>query len=92
MLGKRSYMDGPDVEFRRPRPGKEREDTTARRDLAEMGKALPTGWLKATSEAEQFEAFRSLPEEDRLRLLAYCTALTLKPKLGPVARRGNHRL
>ncbi len=85
MIGKRSYMDGPDVEFRRPRPGKEREDTTARRDLAEMGKALPTGWLKATSEAEQFEAFRSLPKEDRLRLLAYCTALTLKPKLGPVA-------
>ena len=60
MIGKRSYMDGPDVEFRRPRPGKEREDTTARRDLAEMGKALPTGWLKATSEAEQFEAFRTL--------------------------------
>jgi ParB family transcriptional regulator, chromosome partitioning protein len=85
LIGKRPISDGPDVEFRRPRPGKEREPTTARRDLAEIGKALPTAWLKRTNEAEQFDAFRSLPQDDRLRLLAYCTALTLKPKPGPVA-------
>jgi ParB family transcriptional regulator, chromosome partitioning protein len=83
LLGKRSVLDGPDVEFRRPKPGKERESTTARRDLAEIGKALPTAWLKRATEAEQFDAFRSLPQDDRLRLLAYCTALTLEPKLGP---------
>jgi ParB family chromosome partitioning protein len=83
LLGKRSVLDGPDVEFHRPRPGKEREATTARSLLAEIGKALPTCWLKPTSEADQFDAFRSLPPGDRLRLLAYCIALTLEPKLGP---------
>lgn len=85
LLGELPITDGPDVGFHRPRPGKEREATTARRDFAEIGKTLPTGWLKPKAETEQFEAFRSLPQDDRLRLLAYCTALTLEPKLGPVA-------
>ena len=71
------------MEFKLPKPGKEREASAAERDLAAIGKALPTGWLKATSEAERFEAFRSLPEAAKLELLAYCVALTLQPKLGP---------
>jgi ParB family chromosome partitioning protein len=83
ILGKHAVLDGPNVEFHLPKPGKERELTTARRDLGVIGKALPTNWLNATTEAKQFEAFRRLSQEDRLRLLAYCTALTLKPKLGP---------
>ena len=84
LLGKARVVDGPDVEFKLPKPGKEREASAAERDLAAIGKALPTGWLKATSEAERFEAFRSLPEAAKLELLAYCVALTLQPKLGPV--------
>ena len=44
---------------------------------------MPIGWLKATTEAARFEAFRSLPEAAKLELLAYCVALTLQPKLGP---------
>ncbi len=83
LLGKARVVDGPDVEFKLPKPGKEREASAAERDLAAIGKALPTGWLKATSEAERFEAFRSLPEASKLELLAYCVALTLQPKLGP---------
>lgn len=38
---------------------------------------------KARSEAERFEAFRSLPQAERLKPLAYCVALTLQPKLAP---------
>ncbi len=85
ILGERPVPDGPNVEFHRPRPGKERGPSSAGQEIAEIGKALPCGWLKATTEADQFEAFRTLPQEDRLRLLAYCTAWALEPKLGPVA-------
>jgi ParB family chromosome partitioning protein len=84
MLGKRHVLDGPDLEFSRPKPGKEREPTGAAKNLAAIEQSLPTGWLKSTSEAERFEAFRSLPEVARHELLAYCVALTLQPKLGPV--------
>jgi ParB family chromosome partitioning protein len=83
-LGKRRLLDGPNVEFKLPKLGKQREASAAERDLAAIEKALPTGWLKATSEAGRFEAFRSLPEASKLDLLAYCVALTLQPKLGPV--------
>ena len=84
LLGKARIVDGPDVEFKLPKPGKEREASVAGRDLASIGRALPTGWLKPTSEAERFEAFRSLPAAAKLELLAYCVAMTLLPKLGPV--------
>ena len=53
--------------------------------LVEIAKSLPTDWLKAKSEAARFEAFRSLPDAAKLDLLAYCVAMTLKPKLAPVA-------
>jgi ParB family chromosome partitioning protein len=83
LLGKHPFADGADVEFKLPKPGKERKASVAERDLASIGKALPIGWLKAASKAEQFEAFRTLPEASKLELLAYCVAQTLKPKFGP---------
>jgi len=82
MLGRDRVLDGPDVEFRRPRPGKERGPSAAARELTAIVKALTTGWLKANGEAARFEAFRSLPLKDRQRLLAYAVAMALKPKLG----------
>jgi ParB family chromosome partitioning protein len=85
LLGEEPVLDGPDVKFQRPRPGKERDTSTALRENAEIGRTLPISWLKATSESDQLEAFRSLPREDRLRLLAYCIAITLRPNFGPVA-------
>jgi ParB family chromosome partitioning protein len=76
-------VDGPDVEFKRAKPGRQREASAAGRDLATIEKALPTGWLKAASASDRFEAFRSLPEPAKLELLAYCVASTLQPKLAP---------
>jgi hypothetical protein len=85
MLGEQPWFDGPDVEFRRPRTnaGSKIDSTVAAQALAAMEKALPSGWRKPQSEAARFEAFRSLPEAERLKLLAYCVAVTLKPKLAP---------
>jgi ParB family chromosome partitioning protein len=84
LLGKRRVVDGADVEFKLPKPGKPREASVADHRLAEIEKALPTDWFKAATEAERFEAFRSLPEAGKHDLLAYCVAMTLLPKLGPV--------
>lgn len=85
MLGDDPASDGPDVEFQRSRakPTGQVEPTAAVTALAAIHESLPTGWLKAKSEAARFEAFRSLPQEDKLQLLAYCVALTLQPKFGP---------
>lgn len=85
LFAEQTPSDGPNVEFHRQKHGDEPEATAAHSKLDELYKALPDGWLKAKSEAEKFEAFRSLPEQDRLRLLAYCIAVTLKPKLGTAA-------
>lgn len=77
--------DGADVEFKRPRLNTTNEDepTVASNALAAVAKSLPVNWLKPKSEAGRFEAFRSLPEAAKLDLLAYCVALTLKPRLAP---------
>ena len=83
LLGNHRVSDGPDVEFKRPRPGQEREASPAERELSTIGQALPADWLKATPEAARFEAFRALPQAAKLDLLAYCVAVTLQPKLGP---------
>ena len=48
-----------------------------------IAKSLPVNWLKPESEAARFDSFRSLPDAAKLDLLAYCVALTLKPKLAP---------
>ena len=85
MLDERPCVDGLAVEFNLPRakPGSQEEPTAATRALEAIGQSLPDGWRKPKSEAARFEAFRSLSQEDKLQLLAYCMALTLKPKLGP---------
>ncbi len=49
--------------------------------LSALAAGLPDGWRKPESEAARFEAFRSLPQETQLSLLAYDMALMLQPKL-----------
>jgi ParB family chromosome partitioning protein len=85
LLGQRPVSDGPDVKYSRSRtkPCGKQESTTAAFALATIEQALPADWLKATSDAARFEAFRSLPEAAKLELLAYVVALSLKPKLAP---------
>lgn len=87
MLDVPTAGDGADVQFRRPRlnPPGDIESTAAAETLTEVAKSLPTDWLKPKSEATRFEAFRSLPDAGKLDLLAYCVAMTLKPKLAPAA-------
>jgi ParB family chromosome partitioning protein len=77
--------DGPDVEFNRSRakPGGQEEPTAATNALAAIEQSLPVAWRKPKTDAARFEAFRSLPHEAKLELLAYCVALTLQPKLAP---------
>lgn len=77
--------DGADVQFKQPslNPASEKEPTESGDALAAIAKSLPTDWFKPRSEAARFEAFRLLPEAAKLELLAYCVALTLKPKLAP---------
>jgi ParB family chromosome partitioning protein len=85
MLDERPCVDGPDVDFNRPRAkaASQEEPTVATRALEATQQSLLNGWRKPKSEAARFEAFRSLPEAAKLQLLAYCMALTLQPKLGP---------
>ena len=87
LLDDSSTDDGADVQFKRPRPkpSSETEPATANEPLEAIAKSLPLDWLKAHGEAARFEAFRSLPEAAKMELLAYCVALTLKPKLAPAA-------
>jgi ParB family chromosome partitioning protein len=87
MLGGPSAGDGADVHFRCARMNAvgEKETTAAGNDLAAIAKSLPVEWLKPKSEAARFEAFRLLPDTAKHDLLAYCVALTLKPKLAPAA-------
>lgn len=83
LLDKRRFSDGPDVKFILPKPGKPVEPTAASHPFTEIGKSLPENWRKPKSEEARFQAFRSLPHEDKLHLLACCVALTLQPKLAP---------
>lgn len=84
-LGDHPVSDGPTVEFRRSyaKSSGDVDPTAAVTAFAAIEESLPLGWLKPKSEAARFEAFRSLPQEAKLQLLAYCVALTLPPKLGP---------
>ena len=43
---------------------------------------LPVAWMEPGTEAEQFNQFRELPDGEKHRLLAFCVAASLKPKLG----------
>lgn len=75
-----SPYDGPDVHFRQshPRPSVEAKNAATRK-LDEIKEGLPVAWLETDDEAERFQAFRKLAGADKHRILAYCTALTLKP-------------
>jgi len=77
--------DGTEIEFRsRQRKASDRaESSSAVQAFAVLGKSLPLGWRKAKTEAARFEAFRELPQPAKLKLLAYCVAMTLQPKLAP---------
>lgn len=76
--------DGPNVVFSLPRTNALSEETTpAAEALAATASSLPTDWVKGKSEVARFEAFRTLPQEAKLQLLAYCVAMTLQPKLTP---------
>ncbi len=77
-----SAHDGPDVRFSREFP-KPSVETRAADALAATGENLPAAWLKPTSEAARFGAFRQLPDTQKLELLARCVAWTLQPKLAP---------
>ncbi|HTU17728.1 MAG TPA: ParB/RepB/Spo0J family partition protein [Gemmataceae bacterium] len=85
LLDKSPASDGPDVDFNRSRTqqGSKTDSTAAALALAAIEDSLPSEWRKPKSEAARFEAFRSLPQEAKLELLAYCVALTLQPKLAP---------
>jgi ParB family chromosome partitioning protein len=79
--------DGVDVHFREShtRPSVERDTPAAALLEGHRASFLPLDWLEEGTEAARFEAFRSLPDDDKHHLLAYCTALTLKPRLAPAA-------
>jgi len=72
--------DGVDVHFRQsyPRPSVE-GDTLALKRLEAMHLSLE--WLKQDGEAARFREFSELSQQEKLAILAYCTAVTLKPKL-----------
>ena len=85
LLDKRATDDGADVQFKksRLRPSSGIETTVADNAFEAIAQSLLLDWLKPKSEATRFESFRCMPETAKLDVLAYCLALTLKPKLAP---------
>ncbi len=77
-----SPYDGPNVHFSEsiPQPSVE-GDTLAAKRLEAVKEGLPVKWLEPEEDAARFAAFCDLTAEEKMRLLAYCTALTLKPGL-----------
>jgi ParB family chromosome partitioning protein len=69
-----------DVTFNEQRPGV-KEATEAAVLLETIRDTLPASWLDHETEAEQFQAFTALSDTQKLDLLAYCVAMTLKPQL-----------
>ncbi len=79
----RPVYDGPDVRFTQHcgTPAVNQEQTAARDALEAIREALPVAWLHQETDAEQFQAFVGLSDKDKLDLLAYCVATSLKPQL-----------
>ena len=79
----RSVSDGPQVSFSRNFCGNASSDASGfiQSQMEPIAKTLPTEWLKAKTEAEQFAEFQDLSDHQKQSLLAYCVALTLQPKL-----------
>ena len=84
VFGHLSPHDGPDVHFRQSyaSPAVEGKTVAAER-LEALGKDFPVGIFEEENEASGFEAFCNLTGAVKLDILAYCVALTLKPKLAP---------
>ncbi len=72
-----------DVQFRgqNATPTVEKEKTAAGDALKAIRQGLPLAWLHQATEAEQFQAFIGLSDKEKLDLLAYCVAMSLKPQL-----------
>jgi len=79
----RNQPTGMDVEFRAPKlTDTVLKDGTAAGDALEaIRRELPLAWLHQPTESEQFHAFIGLSDKDKLDLLAYCVATSLKPQL-----------
>ena len=58
-------------------------ETPASAQFTKIEKGLPSGWLKGKTEAECFERFRKLAEEEKRDILAFCVASTVRPSLAP---------
>ncbi|QDV34967.1 ParB/RepB/Spo0J family partition protein [Tautonia plasticadhaerens] len=86
VLTSQGGFDGANVSFNQsyPRPSGG-EQTAAAARLEAIREALPLAWLREKTEAAQLAAFQRLDEADKHRILAYCTAMTLQPKLAPGA-------
>lgn len=88
MLGDTHFGDDEaDVPFGRTRRSRldDMESTIAGDAFASIADALPVEWLRLESEADRFEAFRSLSDTAKRELLAYCAALRLQLNLAPTA-------
>jgi ParB family chromosome partitioning protein len=74
---------GPDVQFRGQygTHAVQKEQTAAGEALKAIREGLPLAWLHQETEAEQFQAFLGLSDKDKLDLLAWCVATSLKPQL-----------
>jgi ParB family transcriptional regulator, chromosome partitioning protein len=72
--------NGLDVHFRKHDPAV-KEPTAAGHAVKATQKALPLAWLKLKTEAQQFLAFSNLSDKQKLDLLAWCVAMSLKPRL-----------
>lgn len=59
------------------------DSTFAAKAFVGIAERLPQEWLKSKHEVGSFEEFRQLSRDDKLSLLAYCTATALRPKLTP---------
>jgi ParB family chromosome partitioning protein len=64
-----------------PTPTVRQDKTKASDTLAKLRAGLSVAWLSEETESAQFAAFRELSREDKDRILAYCTAMTLQPQL-----------
>jgi ParB family chromosome partitioning protein len=72
-----------DVQFREqvPTPIVQNGPTTAGDALKAIRQGLPLAWLHQPTDAERFQAFIGLSDKQKLDVLAYCVAMSLKPQL-----------
>jgi ParB family chromosome partitioning protein len=85
------YMPGKplDISFTTtlPHNWSERFDTTG----AELSPEIDTSWLELAP-VPGFKALSALPMEDKQRLFAYCTALTMQGRLGGIGGNDLHEV